>query len=241
MQTPIERLQARSNRSIFRPNLVDSKIDLLSNEIAQNDANLAAQMEAISRARQSQNQPTEDLTLDFDQTSSQLSGVQMPQSQGVVSPQSGSDQVATQSEVIAGDPRITQRFGQKSKYDVFSGGVNYGVDFAVKEGTPLALPPGQWQVVDSFSGAKGRGFIGNKTNKGYGNSVLVKNTQTGETLRFSHLKGVSVLPGKVYRGGTVLGTSGATGNVTGAHLDLEYRDSSGRIADVLRSKYASIL
>lgn len=146
-----------------------------------------------------------------------------------------------QSTMLPNMPRITQQFGQKSKYDVFSNGVNYGVDFAVKENTPLALPPGQWQVVEAYSGANNRGRIGDKTNRGYGNSVLVVNTQTGEKLRYSHLKGVGVQPGKVYSGGTVIGASGATGNVTGPHLDLEYKNAQGRLADVLNSPYARYL
>lgn len=138
-------------------------------------------------------------------------------------------------------PPITQTFGQRSKYDVFSGGVNYGVDYGVKEGTPVGLPAGQWEVVEAFGEASGRGRIGDNTNRGYGNSILVKNQKTGETLRLSHLQRVGVRPGQVIPGGTVIATSGATGNVTGSHLDVEYRDKSGRLGDVLRTPYANQL
>jgi len=138
-------------------------------------------------------------------------------------------------------PPITQTFGQKSQYDVFSGGVNYGVDFGVKTGTPVGLPAGQWEVQEAFGDASGKGYIGNKTNRGYGNSIVVRNTKTGETLRLSHLDRVGVRPGQVIPGGTVIATSGATGNVTGSHLDVEYRDPSGRLGDVLRTPYANQL
>lgn len=146
-----------------------------------------------------------------------------------------------QGSILPQNAKITQQFGQKSQYDVFSGGRNYGVDFAIKAGTPLALPPGQWQVVEAQGGDTGKGFIGNKSNRGYGNSILAVNTETGEQLRFSHLNGVNVQPGKVYGGGTVIGASGATGNVTGAHLDLEYKNAQGRLSDILKSPYARYL
>lgn len=146
-----------------------------------------------------------------------------------------------QLEPYAGVPRVTQTFGQKSPYDVFSGGVNYGVDFGVKSGTPVGLPPGQWRVVEAYNQASGQGYIGNDTNRGYGNSVLVQNEKTGESIRLSHLDKVGVAPGQRIPGGTIIGLSGATGNVTGAHLDVEYRDQSGQLNDVMRTPYARFL
>lgn len=137
---------------------------------------------------------------------------------------------------VEGAP-ITQSFGARSGVEVFSGGFNRGADFGVKEGTPLALPPGEWQVQEAFGADKEKGYIGRKSNRGYGNSVLVRNTQTGETLRFSHLSGVNVLPGKVYKGGTVIGASGMTGNVTGPHVDIEYT-KNGKLSDVTKSPYS---
>ncbi len=141
-------------------------------------------------------------------------------------------------------PPITQTFGQRSKYDVHSGGVNYGVDYGVKEGTPVGLPPGDWSVIKAYGDDKKQGYIGSKSNNGYGNSVLVQNTKTGETIRLSHLSQVNVKPGQTLPGGTVIGKSGATGNVgsryggTGAHLDVEYRNQNGRLNDILKTPYA---
>lgn len=148
-----------------------------------------------------------------------------------------------QGSVLPGGVKITQAFGAYNpRVEVFSkSGRNWGTDFGVKEGTPLALPPGMWQVMEAYDRASGKGKIGNKENRGYGNSILVKNVKTGETLRFSHLSGVNVVPGKVYQGGIVIGASGATGNVTGAHLDLEYKNPQGQYQDVLKSPYAQSL
>ena len=135
---------------------------------------------------------------------------------------------------------ITQTFNQRSPYDVFSGGVNTGVDFATAQGTPVELPEGEWEVEDAFMGASPQGYIGNFENMGYGNSVVVKNRKTGEKLRLSHLSNVDVSQGQVLQGGRI-GATGATGNVTGPHADVEYYDTQGNLADVLASPYANII
>lgn len=149
---------------------------------------------------------------------------------------------AQQPAVIPGGAPVTQSFGKYNpELEPNPSGRNWGVDFGVKEGTPLAVPPGEWVVDDAYSGSNKRGFVGNtKDNAGYGNSVLVRNTKTGETMRFSHLSGVNVKPGQSLKGGTVIGTSGATGNVTGPHLDLEYK-VNGQFQDVTKSPYAQYL
>lgn len=135
---------------------------------------------------------------------------------------------------------ITQSFGQKSKYDVFSKGVNYGVDFGVPSGTPITLPEGEYRVVETYAKSKNQGRIGNATNRGYGNSVLVEDVNTGEKLRFSHLSQVNVKPGETITGGQI-GLSGRSGNASGDHLDLEYYKSNGQMADVMKSRYGQSL
>lgn len=110
---------------------------------------------------------------------------------------------------------------------------NKGVDFGVKEGTPVSLPDGNWIVKEASTN---NGF-----NRGYGNSVMVENEETGERMRMSHLSRVNVLPGQKIRGGSLVGLSGATGNVTGPHLDLEFYDGQGRIGDVTKSRYGQQL
>lgn len=141
---------------------------------------------------------------------------------------------------------ITQQFGNRNAIEKYSKGVNYGTDIAVPKGTPVALPPGEWKVIESFNGATASGSNNSQggINRGYGNSVLVQNAQTGEKLRMSHLSQVGVQPGQVINGGSVIAKTGATGNVhgtTGEHLDLEYYTPQGQIADVLKTRYARYL
>lgn len=178
---------------------------------------------------------------------------QVPQSTQAVQPQTGMQgydvpkpqvqlQPGTQGSILSQPGQITQGFGNVNPaVERFSGGVNYGTDIGVPEGTTVTLPQGKWQIVDAFNGAKGSGYIGNGENKGYGNSVLARNQQTGEQLRFSHLSQVGVKPGQTIDGGTVIGKTGATGNVTGPHLDLEYYNQSGKLADVMQSLYRQFL
>lgn len=104
------------------------------------------------------------------------------------------------------------------------------------KGTEIAVPVGSWKVIDTKTGIKG-GNIKDYKKTPYGNSVLVQNTETGEKLRYSHLSEVGVNNGDILDSGTYIGKSGATGNVTGAHLDLEYYTSKGTLADVMESEY----
>lgn len=136
------------------------------------------------------------------------------------------------------DAKMTQAFGNRSSVESFSGGVNLGTDWAVKEGTPLALPPGEWVVESVFQGAK----PGNRNaNFGSGNMVRVRNSKTGETLAFEHLKGVAVQSGQVLNGGTIIGTSGNTGNSTGPHVSIPYKNPQGQYQDVRTSPYGRFL
>lgn len=169
--------------------------------------------------------------------------------QGTVQNAGESMSRAVQGAILGAKGTITQAFGNRSGVEKYSGGVNYGTDIAVPRGTPVAAPPiGEWEVVEAFNGAskEGPGNSQNGINRGYGNSVLIQNTKTGEKLRYSHLRvgGVGVQPGQVVPGGTPLGQTGSSGNTagrTGQHLDLEYYGSNGRVANVLRSQYGRYL
>lgn len=132
---------------------------------------------------------------------------------------------------------ITSPFGNPNPADVFSGGINTGTDVAADIGTPVALPQGKWRVLSAFGDASGAGYVGNGTNQGYGNSVLVQNTETGEKIRMSHLNQINVREGDEIPGG-IVGATGATGNVTGPHLDIEYYDPNGNLSDIQNSPYA---
>lgn len=146
----------------------------------------------------------------------------------------------SQSTILGTPAPLTQPFGNSNpNVEVFSKGINSGADFGAPVGTTVALPQGQWQILQAYAGDTTPGHVGDDTNSGYGNSVLAQNLQTGEKLRFSHLSQVGVQPGQDVSGGNVIGATGQTGNVTGPHLDLEYYNSAGQLGDVLKSPYAA--
>lgn len=140
---------------------------------------------------------------------------------------------------------VTQTFGQPSALEVFSGGVNNGVDFAVDADTPIVFPKewGKWQVLEgTYAGdAPNSGGEGNGSNSGYGNSLFIQNLETGEKLKLNHLNGIKkeLQVGAQFDGGE-LAKSGVTGNTTGPHVDVEYYGPDGQMADVLQSKYAGM-
>lgn len=151
-----------------------------------------------------------------------------------------------QSRILPKKFPITQLFGNRSAIERFSRGINYGTDIGAPMNTPVAVPPGKWKVVSAFTGAKYSGPRNPQggINKGYGNSVLVQNVDTGEKLRYSHLSKVGVKPGQILGGGVVVGATGATGNVagrTGQHLDLEYYNNKGKVSNILSSPYRNYL
>ncbi len=105
----------------------------------------------------------------------------------------------------------------------------------------MTLPKGNWQVVSTYDQADPQGgYIGNYENQGWGNSVMVKNADTGEVLGFHHMAGVAVQPGQTIQGGNI-GTTGFSGNATGPHLALEYYDTNGNPGDVLNTQYSNIV
>lgn len=57
---------------------------------------------------------------------------------------------------------------------------------------------------------------------GYGRFVLIDHLN-GESSRYAHLDSVDVQPGQSVDAGTLIGTVGSTGNVTGPHLHFEER------------------
>lgn len=142
--------------------------------------------------------------------------------------------------IIPKDTSITQQYGNYNPdVEVFSNGTNTGTDFGTSVGTPISLPKGQWEIVEAYKDAQG-GYIGDSENQGYGNSVVVKNLETGEKMRFSHLSHVGVEKGQTLTGGKI-GATGGTGNVTGPHLDLEYYNNQGQLGDVSQSPYGGYL
>ena len=103
------------------------------------------------------------------------------------------------------DSRLTSPFGVR----LLGGrlGIHRGVDFDVPEGTPVrAMDEGRVR----FAG----------TMRGFGNVVWVEHGSDILTV-YAHLSRIMVDEGTRVDGSTVLGLSGATGDVTGPHLHFE--------------------
>jgi len=134
---------------------------------------------------------------------------------------------------VAGSGRITQNFGNPNAklYGTKNGraNINRGVDISADPGAIQTAPSsGKW-VVESVYDKGG-------WNTGWGNSVVIRNTESGETIRRSHFDKVLAKPGQDVTG-KPLGTTGRTGRTTGYHQDVEYTNSDGRLSDYTKSKY----
>lgn len=158
------------------------------------------------------------------------------------SKQAGIQPVDSQENILSQPSEVTQRYGTYNPgLEVFSGGVAGDTNFATPAGTPVALPPGKWEVVKTYDTANPVGHIGNSENEGYGNAIMVQNKDTGEKLHFIHLSDVHVKPGSLITGGKIIGKTGSSGNATGDNLGLEYYDKSGKLGEVLDSSYGKYL
>jgi len=131
------------------------------------------------------------------------------------------------------DKQINQPFGNPNPklYGYSNGRANIyrGVDLSAEAGEPQFAPsPGKWIVQTAYNG---NGF-----NTGWGRSVVIRNSETGETIRRSHFDKVLVRPGQDVTG-KPLGTTGRSGRTTGYHEDVEYTNPNGQLADYTRSPY----
>ena len=100
---------------------------------------------------------------------------------------------------------LSARFDERGSH--WGGGRHTGLDFVVPSGTPV-------HVVEAGRVAEA-GWAGP-----YGRSVVVTHADGTQT-RYAHLSSIGVEVGERVAVGATLGRSGATGNVTGAHLHLE--------------------
>jgi len=100
---------------------------------------------------------------------------------------------------------LSARFDERGSH--WGGGRHTGLDFVVPSGTPV-------HVVEAGRVAEA-GWAGP-----YGRSVVVTHADGTQT-RYAHMSSIGVEVGERVAVGATLGRSGATGNVTGAHLHLE--------------------
>jgi len=158
----------------------------------------------------------------------------------VVNAPNGWDSGLTQNNVLPNQTQVTQNFGNYNpSLEVFSQGYARDTNFATNSNTPVAAPPGTWQVINAYNQANPNGRPGDGSNQGYGNAVMLQNKDTGEKLHFIHLAQVGVNPGDTVKGNTVVGLTGMSGNATGPNLGVEYYDPNGNMGDVLKSVYAN--
>ncbi|MEU1851001.1 M23 family metallopeptidase [Streptomyces sp. NPDC019990] len=108
--------------------------------------------------------------------------------------------------------------GYKTGGAVWSSGSHTGVDFHAATGTPVHAV-GMGTVVEAGWGGS------------YGNQVVIK-MNDGTYTQYGHLSSISVSVGQQVTPGQQIGLSGATGNVTGAHLHFEARTSPEYGSDI---------
>lgn len=110
---------------------------------------------------------------------------------------------------------ITAVFGQSSS--LWSSGVHTGVDLDAVTGTPVrSVGPGT-VVAAGYDGS-------------YGYKVVVRH-QDGSESWYAHLSTIESSVGDPVTNQTVIGLVGATGNVTGDHLHLEFHPDGGDPVD----------
>lgn len=104
---------------------------------------------------------------------------------------------------------ITATFGQYGLWASY----HTGLDFNANSGDSILAVANGTVTQTGYDGA-------------YGNKTVVT-LDDGTEIWFCHQTSIHVSVGDTVRGGEVIGTVGATGNVTGSHLHLEVRPGGG--------------
>ena len=108
--------------------------------------------------------------------------------------------------------------GYKSGGSLWSSGSHTGIDFHASSGTTVHAV-GSGTVVETGWGGS------------YGNQIVIK-MNDGTYTQYGHLSSIGVSAGQTVTPGAQIGLSGATGNVTGAHLHFEARTSAEYGSDI---------
>ena len=125
------------------------------------------------------------------------------------------EQLQTQWGVPIEGYGITAGYGQSSS--LWSGGTHTGVDLDAVTGTPVTSVGPGIVVTAGYGGS-------------YGNKIVIRHEDGSETW-YAHLSAINVSVGAPVTNETVIGLVGATGNVTGDHLHLEFRPGGGNPVD----------
>lgn len=111
---------------------------------------------------------------------------------------------------FAEDFPVTSPFGWRVHPIYGTWKFHAGVDLGYPEGSPvISLFDGQVVQSGDFD-------------DGYGNQVLIYHPEIDAYTRYAHMSGLETEAGAYVSAGDVIGYVGATGNVTGPHLHLEY-------------------
>ncbi|MGP4050226.1 M23 family metallopeptidase [Streptomyces sp. 2A115] len=113
--------------------------------------------------------------------------------------------------------------GYKTGGAVWSSGSHTGIDFHAGSGTAVRAVGSGTVVEAGWGGA-------------YGNEVVIK-MNDGTYTQYGHLSSIGVSVGQTVTPGQRIGLSGATGNVTGAHLHFEARTSAEYGSDIDPTAY----
>ncbi|MFD7405376.1 M23 family metallopeptidase [Streptomyces sp. NPDC059866] len=108
--------------------------------------------------------------------------------------------------------------GYQSGGSLWSSGSHTGVDFHAASGTPVNAVGSGTVVEAGWGGA-------------YGNQVVIK-MNDGTYTQYGHLSSIAVSVGQTVTPGQQIALSGATGNVTGAHLHFEARTTAEYGSDI---------
>ncbi|MDQ0937736.1 M23 family metallopeptidase [Streptomyces turgidiscabies] len=108
--------------------------------------------------------------------------------------------------------------GYQAGGGIWSSGSHTGIDFHAASGTPVHAV-GSGTVVEAGWGGS------------YGNNVVIKMID-GTYTQYGHLSSINVSVGETVTPGQEIGLSGATGNVTGAHLHFEARTTAEYGSDI---------
>ena len=128
------------------------------------------------------------------------------------------------SQFIFGeDQTVTQDFGNINPGMGYGSQGHRGVDFRTRDLQNRNLfAPVQMEVVQ---------VITEDTGSPYGNSVLLR-LPSGEMLRLSHLSTLGQFTeGQTLNPGDMIGMPGSTGNSTAEHLDVEFYNTQGQLAN----------
>ena len=105
---------------------------------------------------------------------------------------------------------ITSIFGWRIHPISGASRMHTGTDIAAPEGTPvLAAMSGKVLLADNLGG--------------YGLTIALEHTDGTQQTLYGHLSQIFVKPGELIQQGAVIGRVGSTGNSTGPHLHLEFR------------------